>query len=104
MANSTRPAEFLYDNLLKSTRPSFMPSRSLRGPGSSCTSEAPASTRGWQHQPMTEEQLLTSELEPTNEPYTIAKISGIKLSHSRIARQYGVQLHLGHADQPLRAE
>jgi len=86
LANSTRPAEFLYDNLmihatvLEAAR-QFATTKLLYL-GSSCIypREAP--------QPMTEEALLTSPLEPTNEPYAIAKIAGIKLC-SAYRRQYG---------------
>jgi GDP-L-fucose synthase len=86
LANSTRPAEFLYDNLmihatvLEAARQ--IGTTKLLYLGSSCIypREAP--------QPMTEEALLTSPLEPTNEPYAIAKIAGIKLC-SAYRRQYG---------------
>ena len=85
-ANSTRPAEFLYDNLMihgtvvEAARQ--IGTTKLLYLGSSCIypREAP--------QPMTEEALLTSPLEPTNEPYAIAKIAGIKLC-SAYRRQYG---------------
>jgi GDP-L-fucose synthase len=86
LANSTRPAEFLYDNLMihatvvEAARQHD--ATKLLYLGSSCIypREAP--------QPMTEEALLTSPLEPTNEPYAIAKIAGIKLC-SAYRRQYG---------------
>ncbi|MEI7991856.1 MAG: GDP-L-fucose synthase [Actinomycetota bacterium] len=86
LANSTRPAEFLYDNLMihgtvvEAARQ--IGTTKLLYLGSSCIypREAP--------QPMTEEALLTSPLEPTNEPYAIAKIAGIKLC-SAYRRQYG---------------
>ena len=52
---------------------------------------------------MKEEHLLTGLLEPTNEPYAIAKIAGIKLCEA-YRKQYGDELHLGHADQPVRSE
>lgn len=86
LANSTRPAEFLYDNLMihgtvvEAARQ--FGTTKLLYLGSSCIypREAP--------QPMTEDALLTSPLEPTNEPYAIAKIAGIKLC-SAYRRQYG---------------
>lgn len=86
LANSTRPAEFLYDNLMihatvvEAARQTG--TAKLLYLGSSCIypREAP--------QPMTEDSLLTSPLEPTNEPYAIAKIAGIKLC-SAYRRQYG---------------
>jgi GDP-L-fucose synthase len=86
MANSTRPAEFLYDNLLihgtvidAAYRTG---TRKLLYLGSSCIypREAP--------QPMREEALLTGPLEPTNEAYAIAKIAGIKMCEA-YRRQYG---------------
>ncbi len=86
MANSTRPAEFIYDNLMihatvVQAAHEFEVEKLLYL-GSSCIypREAP--------QPMTEDALLTGLLEPTNEPYAIAKISGIKLCES-YRRQYG---------------
>jgi len=86
LANSTRPAEFLYDNLMihatvvEAAR--AIGTTKLLYLGSSCIypREAP--------QPMTEAALLTGPLEPTNEPYAIAKIAGIKLCQS-YRRQYG---------------
>ena len=85
-ANSTRPAEFIYDNLMihatvvhAAWRTNV---RKLLYLGSSCIypREAP--------QPMAEEALLTGALEPTNEPYAVAKIAGIKLCQA-YRRQYG---------------
>ena len=86
LANSTRPAEFIYDNLL--IHATVVHACYLHGTkkllylGSSCIypREAP--------QPMTEEALLSGPLEPTNEFYAIAKIAGIKLCQS-YRRQYG---------------
>jgi GDP-L-fucose synthase len=52
-------------------------------------------------QPMREDALFTGTLEPTNEPYAIAKIAGIKLCES-YNRQYGTRLPQRDADQPLR--
>ncbi|HRD22844.1 MAG TPA: GDP-L-fucose synthase [Candidatus Hydrothermia bacterium] len=77
LANSTYKAEFIYDNLaigLNVINAAFrFESKKLLNLGSSCIypREAP--------QPMKEEHLLTGALEPTNEPYAIAKISTIKL-------------------------
>ena len=86
LANSTRPAEFIYDNMMihgtvvhaaytfKATKLLYL--------GSSCIypRECP--------QPIKEEYLLTGQLEPTNESYALAKIAGIKLCQS-YRRQYG---------------
>jgi GDP-L-fucose synthase len=86
LANSTRPAEFLYDNLLIHATVvhaayTYDVSKLLYL-GSSCIYPRMA------NQPMTEDQLLTSELEPTNEPYALAKIAGIKLCDA-YRKQYG---------------
>jgi GDP-L-fucose synthase len=85
MANSTRPAEFIYDNMM--IHATVVHSSHLFGAtkllylGSSCIypRECP--------QPMNEDLLLTGALEPTNEPYAIAKIAGIKLCQA-YRRQY----------------
>ena len=85
-ANSTRPAEFIYDNLLIHATvvhaAHLYPVKKLLYLGSSCIypRECP--------QPIREEYLLTGALEPTNEPYAIAKIAGIKLCQA-YRRQYG---------------
>lgn len=85
-ANSTYPAEFIYNNLMIETNVIDAAFRSgvkkLLFLGSSCIYPKHA------HQPMREEELLTGVLEPTNEPYAIAKIAGIKLCES-YNRQYG---------------
>jgi GDP-L-fucose synthase len=86
LANSTRPAEFLYDNMMihatvVHAAHQFGVGRLLYL-GSSCIYPRDCP------QPMKEEQLLTGRLEPTNEPYAIAKIAGIKLCES-YRRQYG---------------
>jgi nucleoside-diphosphate-sugar epimerase len=85
-ANNTYPAEFIYENLMIQsnvihqafahgvTRLLFL--------GSSCIYPRMAA------QPMREDALLTGTLEPTNEPYAIAKIAGIKICES-YNRQYG---------------
>ncbi|MBF0518945.1 MAG: GDP-L-fucose synthase [Nitrospirae bacterium] len=86
MANNTYPAEFIYDNLVIETN--VVHNAYLSGVkkllllGSSCIYPKFAP------QPMKEEHLLTGTLEPTNEPYAIAKIAGIILCQS-YNRQYG---------------
>jgi GDP-L-fucose synthase len=86
IANSTRPAEFLYDNLLIEANVIHAAWRTdvekLLFLGSSCIYPRLAP------QPMTEEMLLTGPLEPTNEWYAVAKIAGIKLCQA-YRRQYG---------------
>ncbi|MCI5045480.1 MAG: GDP-L-fucose synthase [Aquisalinus sp.] len=86
VANDTYPAEFLYDNLMITSNIIEASYRSgvekLMFLGSSCIYPKFAP------QPITEDQLLTSSLEPTNEWYAIAKISGIKLCQA-YRRQYG---------------
>jgi GDP-L-fucose synthase len=86
LANSTRPAEFIYDNtMIHATvvHASYLyEARKLLYLGSSCIYPRLA------EQPMKEEELLTGLLEPTNEPYAIAKIAGIKLCEA-YRRQYG---------------
>ena len=86
LANSTRPAEFLYDNLMihgtvveaakryETTKLLYL--------GSSCIYPRLA------NQPIAEDELLTGPLEPTNEAYAIAKIAGIKLCQA-YRSQYG---------------
>ena len=86
LANSTRPAEFIYDNLLIHATvvhaSHVYGARKLLYLGSSCIYPRLAP------QPMNEDQLLAGALEPTNEPYAIAKIAGIKLCQS-YRTQYG---------------
>jgi GDP-L-fucose synthase len=86
MANSTRPAEFLYENLVIETNVIHAAKsagvKKLLFLGSSCIYPRMA------EQPMREEALLTGALEPTNEWYAIAKIAGIKLC-AAFRRQYG---------------
>jgi GDP-L-fucose synthase len=86
LANSTRPAEFIYDNLLIHATVVHAAHtfgvRKLLYLGSSCIYPRESS------QPMTEEQLLQGALEPTNEAYAIAKIAGIKLCQA-YRTQYG---------------
>jgi GDP-L-fucose synthase len=85
-ANSTRPAEFLYQNLVIETNVIEAARKTgvkkLLFLGSSCIFPRLA------EQPMREEALLTGALEPTNEGYAIAKIAGIKLCQT-YRRQYG---------------
>ncbi len=89
-ANNTQPAEFIHDNLVIATGCIDGAWRAgvkrLLFLGSSCIYPKHAP------QPMPEECLLTSELEPTNEPYAIAKIAGLKMAQS-YRRQYGVLYH-----------
>lgn len=86
MANATRPAEFLYDNLVIETNIIHAAHKAGVGKllflGSSCIYPKQAA------QPMTEDALLTGPLEPTNEWYAIAKIAGIKLCQA-YRKQYG---------------
>ena len=86
LANSTRPAEFLYDNLMIHGTVVQASHRvgveKLLYLGSSCIYPREAD------QPITEEALLAGPLEPTNEGYALAKIAGIKLCET-YRRQYG---------------
>jgi len=86
MANTTRPAEFLYDNMLihgTVVHASYQYGvEKLLYLGSSCIYPRHS------QQPITEDQLLTGPLEPTNEAYALAKITGIKLCQS-YREQYG---------------
>ncbi len=86
LANSTYPAEFIYDNLMIATNvihASYKHGvKKLLNLGSSCIYPKHAP------QPLKEEYLLTGPLEPTNEPYAIAKIAEIKLCHY-YNKQYG---------------
>jgi GDP-L-fucose synthase len=85
-ANNTYPAEFIYQNLMIESNIIDAAYRSdverLLFLGSSCIYPKAV------EQPMREDALLTGVLEPTNEPYAIAKIAGIKLCES-YNRQYG---------------
>jgi GDP-L-fucose synthase len=87
LANSTRPAEFVYDNLaiemnvIHAAQAAGV--RKLQFLGSSCIYPKLAP------QPIREESLLTGPLEPTNEWYAIAKIAGIKMAQA-YRRQYGL--------------
>jgi GDP-L-fucose synthase len=85
-ANNSYPAEFIYSNLM--VQANVIHAAHLHGVkrllflGSSCIYPRMAP------QPMAEEALLTGALEPTNEPYAVAKIAGIKMCES-YSRQYG---------------
>ncbi len=85
-ANNSYPAEFIHDNLMMAANVIHAShqtgARRLLFLGSSCIYPRLAS------QPMPESALLTGILEPTNEPYAIAKIAGIKLCES-YNRQHG---------------
>jgi GDP-L-fucose synthase len=85
-ANNTYPADFIYQNLMIQTNVihgAFLGGiKKLLFLGSSCIYPKDA------NQPIKEEELLTGKLEPTNEPYAIAKIAGIKMCES-YNRQYG---------------
>ena len=86
LANQTRPADFLYDNLMIETNiihaAHIADVEKLLFLGSSCIYPKEAA------QPITEDALLTGALEPTNEAYAIAKIAGIKLCEA-YRRQHG---------------
>lgn len=85
-ANKTYPAEFIYDNMMVEANVVHEAWRSGVGKllflGSSCIYPRLAA------QPIREEYLMSGVLEPTNEPYAMAKIAGIKLCES-YNRQYG---------------
>jgi GDP-L-fucose synthase len=89
-ANNTYPADFLFDNLAIAANTIHGAWRAgvrrLLFLGSSCIYPKHAP------QPMTEDCLLTSALEPTNEAYAIAKIAGLKLCQY-YRRQHGVAFH-----------
>ncbi|MGP4804829.1 GDP-L-fucose synthase [Agrobacterium cavarae] len=86
LANDTRPAEFLYENLMIESNIIDASYRAgvekLLFLGSSCIYPKYA------EQPIKEEALLTGSLEPTNEWYAIAKIAGVKLTQA-YRKQYG---------------
>jgi GDP-L-fucose synthase len=80
LANSTRPAEFIYDNMMIHATvvhaSHLFEVKKLLYLGSSCIYPRACP------QPMKEDDLLSSPLEPTNEPYAVAKIAGIKLGQA----------------------
>jgi GDP-L-fucose synthase len=92
-ANDTFPAEFIYENLM--IQANVINSAFVNGVkkllflGSSCIYPKLAK------QPMKEEELLTGLLEPTNEPYGVAKIAGIKMCES-YNRQYGLKHNIDY--------
>ena len=85
-ANEVYPADFLYDNLMIASNVIHLSHltnvKRLVFFGSSCMYPKYA------HQPITEDQLLTGLLEPTNEPYALAKIAGVKLCQT-YRQQFG---------------
>ncbi|RCX32246.1 GDP-L-fucose synthase [Thioalbus denitrificans] len=87
-ANNTYPAQFIYENLMIQCNVIHAAHRAgverLLFLGSSCIYPRDAG------QPMAEDALLSGRLEPTNEPYAVAKIAGIKLCES-YNRQYGTR-------------
>jgi GDP-L-fucose synthase len=86
IANSTRPAEFIYENLAIQNHvihcAHLYGVKKLLFLGSSCIYPRDCP------QPMKEDYLLNGKLEPTNEPYAVAKIAGIKMCQA-YRRQYG---------------
>jgi GDP-L-fucose synthase len=86
VANSTRPADFIYDNVMMTANVVHAAhlggARKLLFLGSSCAYPRDAP------QPMNEDALLTGPLEPTSEPYAVAKIAGIRLCQA-YRRQHG---------------
>jgi GDP-L-fucose synthase len=86
LANNTYPADFIYRNIMIEANVIHAShqngARKLLLLGSSCIYPK------FCPQPMKEEYLMTGELEPTNEPYSIAKIAGIKMCQA-FNRQYG---------------
>ncbi|HAJ7308249.1 TPA: NAD-dependent epimerase/dehydratase family protein, partial [Escherichia coli] len=86
LANSSYPADFIYENIMIEANVIHAAHKNnvnkLLFLGSSCIYPKLA------HQPIMEDELLQGKLEPTNEPYAIAKIAGIKLCES-YNRQFG---------------
>ena len=99
LANDTRPADFIYDNLAIEANVIEAARRVGVGKllflGSSCIYPRLAS------QPMREDALLTGPLEPTNQWYAVAKIAGIMLCRA-YRRQYGSSISSRRADEPIR--
>ena len=98
-ANNTYPADFIYENLMIEANvihaglPGRRPAAALPRLLLHLSARLPPSR-------MPEDALLTGPLEPTNEPYAIAKIAGIKLCES-YNRQHGTRLPQRDAHQPL---
>ena len=92
-ANNTYPADFIYENTMIQNNiihNAFLGGvKKLLFLGSSCIYPKNA------NQPMKEEDLLTGKLEPTNEPYAISKIAGIKMCES-YNRQYGASHNIDY--------
>ena len=98
-ANNSYPGEFIYDNLMVQNNvihQAFISGvKKLLFLGSSCIYPKLAT------QPMSEDALLTGKLEPTNEPYAIAKIAGIKMCESynrQYGESHGVDYRQGHTN------
>ncbi len=100
VANNTLRAEFIYDNLI--IEANVIHAAHVNGAeklmflGSSCIYPKLAP------QPMREDSMLTGPLEPTNEPYAIAKIAGIKMVRG-LSQPVRKRLHQRDADQSVRA-
>ena len=92
-ANNSYPADFIYENIMVQTNvihSAFVNGvKKLLFLGSSCIYPKYA------RQPMKEDELLAGKLEPTNEPYAIAKIAGIKMCES-YNRQYGTSHNIDY--------
>lgn len=85
-ANNTYPADFIYQNL--QVQNNVIHNSYMHGVKKLCFLGSSCIYPKFSPQPMKEEYLLDGKLEPTNEPYAIAKIAGIKMSQS-YNRQYG---------------
>ena len=89
MANKTNPAEFIYDNLMIQSNiihaSLYNKVKKVLFLGSSCIYPKFAT------QTITEDQLMSGPLEPTNDAYAIAKIAGIKLCQA-YSQQYGMNI------------
>ena len=99
VANNTLRGEFIYDNLVIAANVIHAAhvngAEKLMFLGSSCIYPKLAP------QPLREDSMLTGPLEPTNEPYAIAKIAGIKMVEA-YRSQYRRRLHQCDADQSVR--
>ena len=89
-ANQTYPAEFIYQNLVMATN--AVHAAWMHGIGRFLFLGSTCIYPRMAPQPIAESSLLTSPLEPTNEPYAIAKIAGLKLCQA-YRRQYGALFH-----------
>jgi GDP-L-fucose synthase len=87
MANSTYPADFIFENLM--IEANIIHQAYVNGVKQLCFLGSSCIYPKLAQQPMREDELLKGYLEPTNEPYAVAKIAGIKLCES-YNRQYGV--------------